>query len=153
MKYIIFFFVSLCYAVNVSASLDTRFYHINSIYGISMRKITSICKDKKGFIWGASKMGILRVTEGDYRIYQLPYITTDIISVNLTYSRSGLIAYTNNGQLFRYDELQDRFILIINLREYIEDKYLNIHKVIIDDNGCLWVACTKGLYKLKNNSL
>lgn len=123
------------------------------MYGISMRKITSISKDEKGFIWGASKMGILRVTEGDCRIYQLPYIATDIVSVNLIYSYSGLYAYTNNGQLFRYDKLHDQFTLFTNLREYIDDKYLSVYKIIGSDDGCLWMACTRGLYKLKNDTM
>ncbi len=153
MKNKIALFFCLILTLDLFASLDTKFYNINSMYGISMRKITSISKDEKGFIWGASKMGILRVTEGDCRIYQLPYIATDIVSVNLIYSYSGLYAYTNNGQLFRYDKLHDQFTLFTNLREYIDDKYLSVYKIIGSDDGCLWMACTRGLYKLKNDTM
>ena len=99
MKNKLILFFSLILTLNLFASTDTKFYNINSMYGISMRKITSISKDDKGFIWGASKMGILRVTEGDCRIYQLPYIATDIISVNLTYSYSYRTIFPQNTVL------------------------------------------------------
>ena len=79
------------------------------MYGISMREMASVCKDGNGFIWASSKTGILRITESDYRIYQLPYKTANIINVKLAYNNSFLIAYTNNGQFFHYNELYDRF--------------------------------------------
>lgn len=55
MKNKITLFFSLILTLNLFASTDTKFYNINSMYGISMRKITSISKDDKGFIWGAPK--------------------------------------------------------------------------------------------------
>lgn len=152
MKHQIILVICLFCIISTSASSDTRFYNVNSMNGVSLRKITSICKDDNGFIWGCSKMGLLRVTEGDCRVYQLPYIATDIVSANLTYGKSGLYVYTNNGQLFRYDELCDNFSLVENLRDRIDDKYFNVHKIIAGDDGFLWLACTKGLYKIRYDS-
>lgn len=93
---IFFLFLSI---FNIYAS-DVKFYNINAMYGISMREMASVCKDRNGFIWASSKTGILRITESDYRIYQLPYKTANIINVKLAYNNSFLIAYTNNGQFF-----------------------------------------------------
>ena len=101
---IFFLFLSI---FNIYAS-DVKFYNINTMYGISMREMASVCKDENGFIWASSKTGILRITESDYRIYQLPYKTANIINVKLAYNNSFLIAYTNNGQFFHYNELYDR---------------------------------------------
>ena len=56
-----------------------------------MREMASVCKDGNGFIWASSKTGILRITESDYRIYQLPYKTANIINVKLAYNNSFLI--------------------------------------------------------------
>ena len=72
---------------------QSRFYNINSMYGISMREVNSICKDNYGFIWASSKTGILRLTEKDYRVYHLPYETANVITVKLIYENSKLIAY------------------------------------------------------------
>ena len=76
---IFFLFLSI---FNIYAS-DVKFYNINAMYGISMREMASVCKDGNGFIWASSKTGILRITESDYRIYQLPYKTANIINVKL----------------------------------------------------------------------
>lgn len=143
----------LIFCIDTFASSDLNFWNINSIFGISMRRITSICEDEDGFIWGSSKMGIIRLTEGSYKTYRLPYKTTDVGSINLAYGSSGLYAYTNNGQLFRYDKIYDKFDLVKNLREYFEDKFFENYKVIVAENDCLWIACTQGLYTLRNDSL
>lgn len=128
---------------------DVKFYNINAMYGISMREVASVCKDGSGFIWASSKTGILRITDSDYRIYQLPYKTANILNVRLAYDNSLLIAYTNNGQLFRYDELYDRFDLFVDLRESLENAYLSIGDVIIDDENALWISTSSGLCRYK----
>ncbi|HPS13618.1 MAG TPA: hypothetical protein PLB87_10090, partial [Prolixibacteraceae bacterium] len=71
-------------SISVQSS-DTKFYNINSLYGISIREAASVCMDDNGFIWASSKTGILRLTEDDYHLYQLPYETANIINVKLVY--------------------------------------------------------------------
>ena len=39
---------------------------------MSVRETRTVCEDKDGFIWTASKSGISRITNGDYRHYNLP---------------------------------------------------------------------------------
>lgn len=131
-------------------SSDVKFCNINAMYGISMREIASVCKDENGFIWASSKTGILRVTESDYHIYQLPYKTANVINVKLAYKKSLLIAYTNNGQFFRYNELYDRFDLLIDLRVSFNNSFLIIGKVVIDDKQTIWIPCSEGLCKYQN---
>ena len=115
-----------------------------------MREMASVCKDENGFIWASSKTGILRITESDYRIYQLPYKTANIINVKLAYNNSFLIAYTNNGQFFHYNELYDRFDLFLDLRVSLKNSYLSVGKVVIDDEQALWIPTSGGLCKYKN---
>ncbi|MDU1906596.1 MAG: two-component regulator propeller domain-containing protein [Dysgonomonas sp.] len=136
-------------------SSDMKFYNINSIYGISMRETSSICKDDNGFIWTSSKTGILRITDGDYRIYPLPYRTADVITVKLIYKNSQLYAYTNNGQLFIYNELHDRFGLVVDLRELLVEYYLHLvlNDMTIDDSGKYWFATSAGLYRYADGTL
>ena len=143
---IFFLFLSI---FNIYAS-DVKFYNINTMYGISMREMASVCKDENGFIWASSKTGILRITESDYRIYQLPYKTANIINVKLAYNNSFLIAYTNNGQFFHYNELYDRFDLFLDLRVSLKNSYLSVGKVVIDDEQALWIPTSGGLCKYKN---
>src|SRR5690554_4332538 len=87
-------------SVLVSYSSNVKFYDINTIHGISMREIASVCKDKNGFIWASSKAGVLRLTDNSYHIYPLPYETPNIIYTKLIYEKDSLLAFTNNGQIF-----------------------------------------------------
>lgn len=68
----------LLLSVSFSYSSNVKFYDINSIHGISMREVASVCKDRDGFIWASSKSGILRLTDNSYHIYQLPYETPNM---------------------------------------------------------------------------
>lgn len=131
-------------------SSDVKFYNINTMYGISMREMASVCKDNNGFIWASSKTGVLRITKSDYRIYPLPYKTANILTVRLVCNDSSLIAYTNNGQMFRYNELYDRFDLFLDIRESVNNDFLSVSKIAIDNEQTLWVSTSLGLCKYKN---
>jgi signal transduction histidine kinase/ligand-binding sensor domain-containing protein/AraC-like DNA-binding protein len=118
-----------------------------------MREANSVCTDRNGFIWVSSKTGILRFTEDDYRFYQLPYETANIINVRLVYKNSRLMAYTNNGQLFYYNELSDRFELLINLSKELKSNFLSVNSILIDETNAYWIASSMGLYKYWNGQL
>ena len=139
--------------ITISQSSNVKFYNINTIYGISMREAASVCSDKDGFIWAACKTGVMRLTEDDHRIYQLPYEAADYLTTKLVYSQSMLIAYTNNGQIFRYNPIFDKFDLVVNLRLYTDAKYMNIHQLAIDPQGAYWISSSYGLHKLQNKIL
>lgn len=116
-----------------------------------MRENSSICSDEAGFIWTSSKTGVLRISDGDYRIYQLPFKTADVINVKLVIQKNLFYAYSNNGQLFLYDEIRDKFILKSDLRDLLNNSFLLVHEVLIDKSGFLWIATSSGLFHLKNN--
>ena len=134
-------------------SSNVKFYSINSLYGISMRETSTICKDKKGFIWTSSKTGVLRITGDDYRIYQLPYQNNDVTNVKLIYTQLGLLAYTSNGQLFHYNEINDQFELLVNMYKVLKNKYLTIQKILVDNSGNYWVATSFGLFRYKSGHI
>lgn len=142
--------VFLLFSVNVFA---VKFYSINSLFDISMRVTNSICKDDNGFIWASSKTGILRLTDDDYRIYQLPYETKGVLIVNLIYENSKLTAYTNNGQVFKYNTIYDRFDLLFNLNSLLEDKNFDVYSLLADNNNNYWIALNTGFYKYQSGKL
>lgn len=139
--------ISFFLATFITYSSNVKFYSVNSLYGISMREVASVCKDKKGFVWASSKMGVLRMAGNDYRIYQLPYVSANILTVKLIYTNSGLLAFTNNGQLFRYNALRDRFDLVVSMSKSLNNRYINVKNIIVDKNGGYWIATSFGLYK------
>jgi signal transduction histidine kinase/DNA-binding response OmpR family regulator/ligand-binding sensor domain-containing protein len=123
------------------------FYNVNDTHGISLRAANSVCEDDNGFIWISSKTGILRLTEDDCRSYLLPSQTSDIITVNMVYGVSGLIAYTNNGQFFRYSNLFDRFDFIVDLRTILNTQRLVIFNVLIDQEGIIYISSSYGFFR------
>lgn len=137
-----------------SFATEAKFYSINDIFGVSAKETYSICKDEKGFIWASSKTGILRISDNDLRIYQLPHKRTDIVFTKIIYQNSQLIAYTTSiGQVFTYNELYDRFDLLVDLQLDLNNQYVNIWKVIVDSEHTLWLATSIGLYQYKNQQL
>jgi len=152
LKFRLFILLMFCSVFQLPAS-PIKFYSINSKFGISTRETSSICKDKNGFIWAASKTGILRITDDDYRVYQLPYEFSDVIDVKLIYKNSQLIAFTNSGQIFMYNTVLDRFEMILVLHKELNDKHLTVKGILIDDHGIYWIALTNGLYKYQSGKL
>jgi signal transduction histidine kinase/DNA-binding response OmpR family regulator/ligand-binding sensor domain-containing protein len=146
----ILFLVFIVLSFNV---LAVKFYSINSLFGISNRGMNSICKDDNGFIWASSKTGILRLTDDDYRIYQLPYETAGAIIVKLIYKHSKLIAHTNNGQIFLYNPVYDRFELLVNLSKSLNNDHIAMLSLLTDEQGNYWIALNIGLYKLNQGKL
>lgn len=140
------------FALSVNA-IPVKYYSINSLFGISMRVTNSICKDENGFIWASSKTGILRLTDDDYRIYQLPNETEGVLMVWLFYANSVLTAYTNNGQVFQYSPVKDRFELKFNLGGLPDVKDLDVFSLVADSKNDYWIALNIGLYKYHNGQL
>jgi signal transduction histidine kinase/ligand-binding sensor domain-containing protein/AraC-like DNA-binding protein len=145
---ILFFY--LAFSLNAFA---VKFYSVNSLFGISVRVSNSICKDDNGFIWASSKTGILRLTDDDYRVYQLPYEKAGAIVVKLIYEHPKLYAYTNNGQIFSYNSTLDRFELSLDLSKAIKDEDFDFYNLLIDPSGNFWIALKAGLYQYQSGKL
>ena len=145
-------FILLFISLN-SFSANVKFYNISDIYGITSGEAFSVCKDQYGFIWASTKTGVLRVTEGDCRNYELPCKTTDFVFVKLTYGNSQLFSYTNNSQIFHYDEVTDRFLFLTDLREETGNSHITIGTIVTDKKSNLWIASSTGLFKYENNIL
>jgi signal transduction histidine kinase/CheY-like chemotaxis protein/ligand-binding sensor domain-containing protein len=136
------------------SSSNMKFYNVNDLFGISIREANSVCKDDKGFIWASSKTGILRLTEDDYRIYQLPYNSANIITVKLNYFKEQLIAYTNNGQIFVYNRITDRFDFLVNLSKELNNNFLSVNSLVTNNDGnTLYLTTSSGLMRFRDQQI
>jgi len=141
------FFITF-FSTNASKN---KIYSINTLFGISLRETSSICTDKNGFIWATSKLGIVRLTSDEYKLYELPAEAKDFYTSKLVYSEFGLIVSTHNGQIFRYNDIYDRFDFIIDLRK--NSKFLRINNLLVDSHGTFWIATSSGLYSYSKGVL
>jgi len=142
--------ISLVFSVN---TLAVRFYSVNSLFGISIREVNSVCEDDNGFIWASSKMGILRLTKFNYHIYQLPNESSDAFKVKLIYKNSKLYVFTNNGKVFYYNPVSDRFEFLANLSSALRKNGLLVFDLLIDDSDIWWFATSGGIYKYQSEKL
>ncbi len=140
------FFLLVIYLLPVYGADNVQFYNLNEKYGISIRETNQVLSDDYGFIWISSKMGIVRYTEDDIRTYQLPYDSEDIITVRLVYKNGVLYAYTNNGQILRYNSIKDKFEMIINISNLLKNPYIVVNQMLIDEEGRMWLASSFGLF-------
>jgi ligand-binding sensor domain-containing protein len=147
--FILFFAISLF----ASYSADVKFHNINDMYGISIRETASICKDDNGFIWTSSKTGIVRLAGDNCRIYQLAYKATDIYKVNLVYQNQVLLAYTNNGQVFCYNTVYDRFDFLFYMGQILNNQHLVVTSILVQNQGNFWISSNMGLHKYHKGKL
>ena len=148
--YIFFLFTLICShtsAVWANGENTIQFYNLNEEYGISIRETNQVCEDNDGFIWISSKIGILRYSRDDIRTYQVPYDSEDIIAVRMEYTNGKLYAYTNNGQIFVYNPIQDAFEIITNIAKQLEDPHVSVNKMLVDPDETFWEATTFGLMR------
>lgn len=130
---------------NVAASQDFAFCNINELSGISMREITAVVRDDDGFVWAASRTGVLRVAADDCRLYQLPFATTDVMQVKMACRGGLLVVATQNGQIFRYNRVLNKFDRWFVLSSLLgnEDWVTNL---LIDTDGKVWISTSTGIF-------
>jgi signal transduction histidine kinase/DNA-binding response OmpR family regulator/ligand-binding sensor domain-containing protein len=152
-RYFLLSFLFFIFSAITSYSTDVKFHNINDMHGISIRETASICKDDNGFIWTSSKTGILRLAGDDCRIYQLAYKTTDIYKVNLVCQNHVLLAYTNNGQVFRYNAVYDRFDFLFYMGQILDNRHLVVTSILVQNQSNFLIASGMGLYKYHEGEL
>ena len=139
--FLIFFLLRPCNAI----SRDFTFSNINESFGISMREITAAVRDDDGFIWAASRSGVLRVASDDYRLYQLPFATTDVLQLKMASRGSLLVVATQNGQVFRYNRILNKFEQWYTLSSLLgNDNWVT--NLLIDVDGKVWISTSIGIF-------
>lgn len=130
---------------SAASTREFTFTHINEQFGISVREITAVTRDDNGFIWAASRTGILRVAADNYRLYQLPFATTDVMQVKMSCRGNRLVAATQNGQLFRYNPIRDTFDPCFSLSSQLgTDNWVT--NLLIDADGKTWISTNTGIF-------
>lgn len=130
---------------NVAVSQDFAFCNINNLSGISMREVTAVVRDDDGFVWAASRTGVLRVATDDYQLYSLPFTTTDVMQIKMACRGGLLVVATQNGQIFRYNRVLNKFDLWFTFSSLLgnEDWVTNL---LIDVDGKVWISTSTGIF-------
>ncbi|GAB3429519.1 hybrid sensor histidine kinase/response regulator transcription factor [Niabella aquatica] len=142
-----FVFYFILSAVFQLLSAEVKIYNVSETHGLNLREAASVCSDDEGFIWASSKTGIVRLKHNSYDIYRLPLESPNIIWTKLVFDDSRLYAYTNNGQIFKYNTIMNRFDLLVNIPKTINQDFYGITNVLVGKNNSLWIATFTGLFR------
>ncbi len=119
---------------------------------IPMSGITALTHDDDGFVWGASRMGIIRATPSNVTNYELPVSTSDVMLMKLAYNEGVLAAATQNGQIFRYNRVKDSFERWFSLADILGKKEW-ISNLFIADDGVVWISTSIGIFTYSDGKL
>lgn len=129
-----------------------EFVSVRGGNGIPMSGITSLVVDHNGFVWGASRMGLMRATSSYLKTYELPATTYDAMQMKLAYESGVLAASTQNGKVFRYDRIKDCFEPWFSMSDML-GKTEWITNILIDNQGSPWVSTSLGIFKYSEDVL
>ena len=145
MSHLLFLFLWL--STFILQANEIRAYRFNDLYGTDIQYTTEACQDNNGFVWISGRSGIMRCTENDCHLYQLPFQTLGMSAIRITYTQSKLWAYAEDGQLFLYNAIRDRFDLVAQLHLLSKDPFFRVKKLLLDQSGRFWIGDSHSLYE------
>jgi signal transduction histidine kinase/DNA-binding response OmpR family regulator/ligand-binding sensor domain-containing protein len=127
------------------------FRHLNVENGLSSRRVFQIKQDTTGFMWFFTYAGIDRYDGTEMRHYELEGLESTpknlLFLTKLLLDRNKNVwVVTTNGLIFRYDKIQDKFILEVNLHSHMTDRLVSINSAKFDRADKLWLCAINGLY-------
>ena len=144
--------IAAIFPADASVMREPEFKSVTGVSGIPMYGITSLAQDDDGFIWAASRTGVMRATPSDCRLYDLPVATSDVMQVKLAYRGGVLLLSTQNGQIFRYNRVADRFEMWLNLSGQLGSGEW-VTNLAIGPGGRAWISTSKGVYVASEEGL
>jgi ligand-binding sensor domain-containing protein len=131
------------YSAKVPSSLT--FHHITEDDGLSYNQVTSILKDRDGFLWVGTQQGLNRFDGEHFNIYKKTKDSTSILHnsvLSLCEDLQGNIWGGTEDGIFCFDKKKKSF------RNYFvgsSNSYPRIQNIICDKKGRIWATGYLGL--------
>jgi signal transduction histidine kinase/ligand-binding sensor domain-containing protein/CheY-like chemotaxis protein len=154
------FLALLLFAPSLKAQkADRLFHHLTSNQGLSQNNVTSIARDRQGFMWFGTQDGLNKYDGYDFTVYRNDQNDPNSLSHNYVHTlfkdKDGrLWVGTDNGGLSMYDEQTDHFINYVNNPHDRKSLSNNDVRAITQDiRGNLWIGTDGGLnyFDIANN--
>ncbi|WP_207532893.1 hybrid sensor histidine kinase/response regulator [Desertivirga arenae] len=127
-----------------SQDVDLRFRRITTRNGLSQSNVTSVVKDKRGFLWITTRDGLNRYDGNDFKVYRYdpenPHSVSSNYLSSLFLDRQGILWVGSNAGLDRYDPLNDNFI------HYPYKKTLHVKVIYQDSRNRIWIGSKSGFF-------
>ncbi len=145
MKYILYISWLLLWSqVTFSQQSDLNFVNFSSENGLSSNTVTTILKDKYGYMWFGTDDGLNKFDGINFSVYRHKQSDTLSIGANsilaMHEDRSGNLWVGTNATLSLYDRKKDCFI---NYRFTVNN---TVRTIFRDHSGKLWIGSYIGLF-------
>ena len=129
-------------------------HQISTQRGLSSDRVFSLCRDKRGRLWAATKSGV-DCYDGTH-LYNYQLFNSEVVEDEMGHKtrlckdiKHGITAYTNTGKVFVFDEFANRFKLKIDLG-LVLNRPIYLFALIL--NGADAYACTsEGVYRINDH--
>lgn len=126
--------------------------NIGDKYGMPIRKVTSLCKDADGFVYGVSNQGVVRISSSDCRLYPLP-LKSALFLAQIYCIGNDVYVSSHSGQTYRYDRVHDAFVEDASFRDMIDEGFLEMYDVCVTNDSTLYVSTNHGVLVVKDGKL
>lgn len=153
MKRLVFLFL-LFYTVFCDAQ---HYRNIDVEDGLSSRKVYSIQKDRKGFMWFLTHEGIDRYDGSEFKHYALSLNGRELNSLQdlnwlYTGQEGNLWQISKKGRIFRYNPLRDEFENVYQIPPRQNENPTPISFSFIDNTNTIWLCGEEIIYLFNNNN-
>ncbi len=156
---ILLFFVIVPLSGQKQADAEYKFRHLTSAHGLSSNQVTSIYKDRYGFVWFGTISGLNRYDGHSVKVYKnIPGDTTTIPFNNVQ-----RIAEDHKGRLWVFS--QDNSMAVFNPGQDVFSRNVQLNKegrpvpsefitdIATDQDSNLWVTTNQfGVHKVHSDS-
>ncbi len=135
---------------------DFTFTHLGMEHGLRSQRVYSLCQTDDGAVWCVTKCGVSRYNGVAVKNYSLD---KDVVHHNLA-GWSSRFVHTDDGRIyvcdisgriFVYNEMQDRFDVVVNIASLFS------HDVLLNDvlkiGDSFWLAMREGVYVFRAGQL
>lgn len=122
-----------------------EFHSVNLELGLSVRETASVIEDPTGFVWASSKTGAIRLNGSEYRQYSFPFASSDVQNVKLVCQDGIFMAYSNNGEFFRYNKVSDTFDAWFDMGSLLDQYYFSVVSAVLGPDGSVWASTSSGV--------
>ena len=138
----------LCLTMGVISASSQLYRYLGTAEGLSSRRVISVGKDSKGFMWFLTQEGVDRYNGKQYVHYKLSDQDKTIQNFpNLSHlhidNNGSIWVIGKNGYAFKYNNILDRYDLVLNFADSLQTgQKLPVTHTRMDRNNQLWL-CTK----------
>ena len=154
-KTILFLTILLLGAFHASAQL---YRYLDTSQGLSSRRVIAVEKDTQGYMWFLTQEGVDRyngkeftnyiLSDGNRTFQQFPNLNQLHID-----SQDGIWVTGKNGFIFKYNPIQDKYDLVMNVAAALHTKErLPLTHTTIDRQNNLWLCTHDAQYIYKTQS-